>query len=54
MAKQIEKKVERIVDYEKMQPYYANSSMVSSTLYDFVLMFGKFHLEGNNKVIAKI
>jgi hypothetical protein len=53
MAKQIQIKVERIVDYEKIQQYYANCSMVSSNMYDFVLTFGKFHPEGNNKVIEK-
>ena len=52
-AKQIERKVERIVDYETMQQFYTNCSMVSSTLYDFVLMFGRFHAEGNDKIIEK-
>lgn len=51
MAKKVEIKVERVVDYGKIQQYYTNCSMVSSTLYDFVLTFGKFHAEGNQKVI---
>ena len=51
MAKLIGKKIERIVDYGKIQQYYANCSMVSSSLYDFVFMFGKFHAEGDQKIV---
>lgn len=43
--------IERIIDYGKIQQYYANCSMVSSSLYDFVLTFGKFHTESKEKVI---
>ena len=51
MAKQIKKRIERIIDYGKIQQYYANCSMVSSSLYDFVLTFGRFHAESNEKII---
>ena len=51
MAKQIKKRIERIVDYDKMQKFYTNCSMVSSSLYDFTFLFGKFHAEGTDKII---
>lgn len=45
--------IQRILDYEKMPTYYANCSMVGSSLYDFQFIFGKFHLDAPKKVVEK-
>ena len=41
------KKVERIVDPEKIDSFYANCSMINSTTYDFSMLFGKVFVEGD-------
>ncbi len=51
MAQKKSIKVERIINYEKVQDYYSNCVMVNSTNWDFCLLFGRSHLEGQDKVV---
>jgi len=44
-------KIERIAELEKMDSYYANSSMITHSNWDFQLMFGKFRLKEERHVV---
>jgi len=45
------KEIKRIVEHEKIEPYYANCAMIMTSGWDTQLLFGRSIIGANNTVI---